>query len=239
MRMLELAHRTVFFDPRRAGARACAPGECPPEGARVALCDVSLAVAPGERVAVIGPNGAGKTTLLGELARAADVEADGTPGCVFVPSDDEPMPALTVRDYVMLGRTPRLSAWRRPAPADEAAVDAAMASVGAEALARRRMDALSSGELRRASIAFALATGAPALLLDEPTAHIDAAGRAAFFDLLRRIGRTIVMTIHEFPLPRGFFTRAVLLREGRIDADGAPAEVMSRYLDDTQEECER
>ena len=47
------------------------------------------------------------------------------------------------------------------------------------------------------------------------------------------------MTIHEFPLPRGFFTRAVLLREGRIAADGAPAEVMSRYLDDTQEECER
>lgn len=234
--MLELAHRTVFFDPRRAGARACAPGETPPEGAHVALRDVSFAVAPGERVAVMGPNGAGKTTLLRELAGAAGAGADGTPGCVFVPSRDESVTALTVRDYVMLGRTPHLSAWRRPAPADDAAVDAAIASVGAAPLARRRMDSLSSGELRRASIAFALATGAPALLLDEPTAHIDAAGRTAFFGLLRRIGCTIVMTMHEFPLPRGFFTRAVLLREGRIAADGAPAEVMSRYLDDAQEE---
>jgi iron complex transport system ATP-binding protein len=234
--MLELAHRTVFFGHGRAGARVCASGETPPEGSRVALCDVSVSIAVGERVAVIGPNGAGKTTLLRELASAAGAGEDGVPRCVFVPSHDVSPPALTVRDYVMLGRTPRLSAWRRPAPADDAAVDSAIASVGAAALAGRRMDALSSGELRRASIAFALATGAPALLLDEPTAHVDAAGRVAFFDLLRRIGRTIVMTIHEFPLPRGFFTRAVLLRAGRIVADGGPAEVMSRYLDDTTQE---
>lgn len=234
--MLELAHRTVFFGHGRAGARVCASGETPPEGSRVALCDVSVSIVVGERVAVIGPNGAGKTTLLRELASAAGAGEDGVPRCVFVPSHDVFPPALTVRDYVMLGRTPRLSAWRRPAPADDAAVDSAIASVGAAALAGRRMDALSSGELRRASIAFALATGAPALLLDEPTAHVDAAGRVAFFDLLRRIGRTIVMTIHEFPLPRGFFTRAVLLRAGRIVADGGPAEVMSRYLDDTTQE---
>ena len=214
--MLAISHRTVEY------------------GRRAALDDVSLAVNDGERVAVIGPNGAGKTTLLKALAEAAGKTESGAPGCAFVPSDEGQVPSFSGRDYVMLGRTPHLSAWRRPGSADEAAVDRAIASVGAEALARRRVDTLSSGELRRLSLALALATGAPALLLDEPTAHIDAAGRAAFFDLLRRIGRTIVMTMHDFPLPRGFFTRAVLLRAGRLEADGPPAEVLARYLDDTQ-----
>jgi len=208
--MLTLEHRTVRF------------------GAHVALDDVSLTVRNGERVALVGPNGAGKTTLLDALFASGG--ADGRPRCASVPADEGAPPALRVRDYVMLGRTPYLSAWRRPAPADEAAVDRALAAVGAAHLADRRVDALSSGERRRLAVALALATEAPALLLDEPGAHVDARGRRELFDLLARTGRTVVMSIHEFPLPDGFFTRAVLLVEGRVVADGAPAAVVRRYF---------
>jgi len=187
-----------------------------PGAERPALDDVSFTLAEGERVALVGPNGAGKSTLLRELAFAVPPAADGTPRCALVPADDPAFLAIGGRDYVMLGRTPHLSAWRRPAPADEAAVDRALAAVAATALASRRLDELSSGERRRLALALALATEAPVLLLDEPTAHLDPEARSAFFELLRRTGRTLVMSIHEFPLPEGFFTRVVRLDGGKI-----------------------
>lgn len=212
--MLTLSHRTVAY-----------PGSVHP-----ALDDVSFALSEGERVALIGANGAGKSTLLKALAAAAQPQADGTPQAAFVPPDDPVELALSCRDYVMLGRTPHLSAWRRPAANDLAAVDAALEAVGGSAFAARRMDALSSGERRRMALALALATGAPVLLLDEPTAHLDTATRRAFYDLLRQSGRTLVMSIHEFPLPTGFFTRVVWLARGRIVAAGEPAAILARYL---------
>lgn len=212
--MLTLSHRTVVYP-----GRACA-----------ALDDVSFALSEGERVALIGANGAGKSTLLKALAAAAQPQADGTPQAAFVPPDDPVELALACRDYVMLGRTPHLSAWRRPAAGDQAAVDAALAAVGGTAFAARRMDALSSGERRRMALALALATGAPILLLDEPTAHLDTTTRRAFYDLLRQSGRTLVMSVHEFPLPSDFFTRVVWLERGRIVAAGEPAAILARYL---------
>lgn len=212
--MLTLSHRTVAY-----------PGSVHP-----ALDDVSFALSEGERVALIGANGAGKSTLLKALAAAAQPQADGTPQAAFVPPDDPVELALSCRDYVMLGRTPHLSAWRRPAANDLAAVDAALEAVGGSAFAARRMDALSSGERRRMALALALATGAPVLLLDEPTAHLDTATRRAFYDLLRQSGRTLVMSVHEFPLPTGFFTRVVWLARGRIVAAGEPAAILARYL---------
>ena len=80
------------------------------------------------------------------------------------------------------------------------------------------------------ALALALATGAPVLLLDEPTAHLDVATRRAFYELLRRSGRTLVMSVHEFPLPVDFFTRIIWLEGGRIRADGDPATILSDYL---------
>lgn len=212
--MLTLSHRTVVYP-----GRSCA-----------ALDDVSFALSEGERVALIGANGAGKSTLLKALSAVAQPQVDGTPQAAFVPPDDPVELALSCRDYVMLGRTPHLSAWRCPTADDQAAVDAALAAVGATAFAVRRMDALSSGERRRMALALALATEAPVLLLDEPTAHLDTTTRRAFYDLLRQSGRTLVMSVHEFPLPPGFFTRVVWLERGRIVATGDPAAILARYL---------
>ena len=187
-------------------------------GRIVALDGVSLRIAAGERVAVAGPNGAGKTTLLKALW------GDGT---AVVPQTIPADLPLRARDFVMLGRTERLSPWHAPARADEEAVDRALADVDAADLARRRMDAISGGERQRLAIALALATEAPVLLLDEPASHLDFRRREELMALLARLDRTVVMTTHELPFDTEFFTRAVLLAHGRIVADGLPAEVLT------------
>lgn len=199
--MLELRDRTVAYGRIRA------------------LDCVSLRVADGERVAVCGPNGAGKSTLLRELSGR---------GAVFVPQQTPENLALTARDFVMLGRTARLSAWRGPAQEDRDAVARALASVDAAHLADRRMDALSGGERRRLAVALALASGAPHLLLDEPCAQLDFMQRKTLYALLARLDRTIVATVHELPFGTTCFTRVVLMSRGRIVADGAPADVLTQ-----------
>lgn len=191
----------------------------------VALDGVTLRVAPGERVAVCGPNGAGKSTLLRALldaALAAATPARGAPPpAVFVPQEppSELDLSLSAHDYAMLGRTPYLSAWRRPSAADERAVAAALDAVGLAGFARRRLAALSGGERRRLALALALASEAPALLLDEATAHVDPDGLREILAALAQTGRTVVMSIHARPLPDGFFTRVVTLERGRIAAE--------------------
>ena len=134
---------------------------------------------------------------------------------------------LVARDFVMLGRTAHLSAWRAPSRADEEAVDRALAAVDATDLAGRRMDACSGGERQRLALALALATEAPYLLLDEPVAHLDFRRRDELFALLARLGKTILMALHELPFDTDFFTRVILMSAGRIVADGAPDEVLT------------
>jgi len=201
--MLEIRNKTVAYD------------------GKIALDDVTLHIAKGERIAVCGANGAGKSTLLRALIDASlqpPATSHQPPTTVFVPQDmpSELEQSMTAHDYVMLGRTPYLSAWRRPSEVDEAAVAEALASVGLADFASRRLNAVSGGERRRLALALALASGAPVLLLDESTAHLDPRCRREIFDLLAKSGRTIVMSIHEFPLPEGFFTRVVHLDRGRI-----------------------
>ena len=187
-------------------------------GQVVALDGVSVRIAPGERVAVAGPNGAGKTTLLKALRGDDTAVVPQT-----IPAD---LP-LRARDFVMLGRTANLSPWRAPSRADEEAVDRALAATDATTLAGRRMDAVSGGERQRLALALALATEAPCLLLDEPTAHLDFRRRDEQFALLARLGRTVVVAIHELPFDTDFFTRVILMSAGRIVADGAPDDVLT------------
>lgn len=182
-------------------------------GGIAALDGVSLSVGEGERVAVVGPNGAGKTTLLKELAKAG-----ASSRVAVLPQDIPPDLPLEAREYVMLGRTRFLSPWKRPSEEDEAAVTRAMESVGALDLAGRRMDEISGGERQRLALAMALASGAEVLLMDEPVSHLDLRRKREFYALIEKLPMTIVASLHELPPP--VFTRAVLMSEGRIVADG-------------------
>lgn len=189
-------------------------------GGIAALDGVSLSIGEGERVAVVGPNGAGKTTLLRELAKAVPSSR-----VAVLPQDIPPDLPLEAREYVMLGRTRFLSPWKRPSLEDEAAVTRAMESVGALDLAGRRMDEVSGGERQRLALAMALASGAEVLLMDEPVSHLDLRRKSEFYALVERLPITTVASLHELPPP--VFTRAVLMSEGRIVADGPLGSALS------------
>lgn len=205
---------------------------------RAVLDRVSVAVAPGELVALVGPNGAGKSTLLRALAglappSAGTVTLDGRPVAALAPRlrarriawlDQGARAAwgMTVREIAALGRLPH-------GDAAEAPVAAALAAVGLAAMAGRRIDRLSGGEARRAMIARVLATEPAAMLLDEPCADLDPAQAFAVMRLLRdqaAAGRAVLVVLHDLALAARYADRMVLLESGRVVADAAADAVM-------------
>ncbi|MCZ2860986.1 metal ABC transporter ATP-binding protein [Blastococcus sp. VKM Ac-2987] len=200
--------------------------------------DVDLTVGTGEAVAVLGSNGSGKTTLARGLLGLANVlggEVDvlGAPvgglrerGRVgYVPqrhSISGAVPA-TVREVVGVGRLARLGLLRRLRPADRTAVTEAVAAVG---LADRLDDpvaSLSGGQQRRVLVARALAADPELLIMDEPTAGVDAANQEALAGVLARIsatGTTLIVVTHETAPLAGVLSRAIVVDHGLVAYDG-------------------
>jgi zinc transport system ATP-binding protein len=199
---------------------------------------VDLTVRPGEAVAVLGSNGSGKTTLargiLG-LATVLDgtVEVLGAPvgrlserGRVgYVPQRHTVSGAVpaTVREVVGVGRLARLGLFRRLGPADRTAVADAVAAVGLGDRMDDPVASLSGGQQRRVLVARALAAEPELLLMDEPTAGVDAASQHALAGVLAGVkaaGRTLVVVTHEIGPLTGVLDRAVVVDSGRIRYDG-------------------
>ncbi len=213
-------------------------------GGRLVLRGVSLALLPGEALALIGPNAAGKSTLLRALAgllppSAGEVRLDGRPlaswsraavarRVALVAAEDEASERLAVVDRVALGRYPHRGPLSRFTNADQAAVARALRLTQIEHLARRPLGTLSAGERQRAQLARGLAQEPALLLLDEPAAHLDVRHQLHLFrvlDEVRQQGVAVLAVIHD--LQRAAWApRVVLLDEGRITADGTPAEVI-------------
>jgi iron complex transport system ATP-binding protein len=209
---------------------------------RIVLDRVSLAVAPGELVALVGPNGAGKSTLLRALAglirpAAGQVTLDGTRLDALAPRARARRIAwleqgaraawgLTVREVATLGRLPHGDSAAAP-------VAVALAAVGLDRMADRRIDRLSGGEARRAMIARVLATAPDVMLLDEPCADLDPAQGFAVMRLLRAEaaeGRAVVVILHDLALAARYADRMVLLDAGQVVADAPPDAVMADAL---------
>ncbi len=214
-----------------------------PPGAPPVLRDVRLTIAPGERVALLGGNGAGKTTLLRAAmgltaVRGGRVELHGRPvlrpadavrggaGLLFQEPGDQLL-APTVLEDAMIGP---LHASVARADARQRAEDA-LAAVGMAALAGRAVEALSTGERKRAGLAGVLALGPSLLLLDEPTAGLDPAGELAVARLLGEVARdsgaALLAATHAVDVTPLFADRAVVLGEGRLLADGPLRDVLS------------
>ena len=214
---------------------------------RMALRDVDLKIARGERVALVGPNGAGKSTLLRVLAGVlrpvrGSVQLDGTPlarldrpaiarRLAVVPQQATLPFATTVEEVVGLGRLPHEDPFRGPRPADRAAIAAAIDRVGVGHLLGRDARELSLGERQLVLLALAVAQAAPVLLLDEPTVHLDLRHQVGAMELLvdlnERDGTTILAVLHDLRLAAHFFPRLVLLDRGEVVADGTPDEVLT------------
>ena len=218
-------------------------------GGPAVLRDVDLDIAPGEFVGIAGPNGGGKTTLvrlaLGlERPSAGAVLLFGEPADAFrerarlgylaqraVVEIDAP---ATVRELVAAGRVARNGVARRFSRADRAAVGAAIERVGLADEADRPVQRLSGGQQQRAAIAKALAGEPDLLVLDEPTAGVDADAQESFAALLgelhTELGATIVYVSHEFGAVEPFVQRLVLVR-GVILYDGPPAALPEPWHD--------
>ena len=210
-----------------------------------ALDGASFEALPGRITAVVGPNGSGKSTivrsLIGQVAIAAGTATvNGVDVATadrrvlartlsVVTQREEPVFALPVRDYVMLGRYPHHGAWSALGPADVAAAEAAARRAGADSLLERRTDELSGGEWQRLRLARALAQGGEVLVLDEPGTFMDVAHEMAAFELLdalAREGRTVLLVSHQLNLVARFAAHIVLLHHGRVVAAGSAADVM-------------
>ncbi len=218
-------------------------------GARVVLHAVSLGVRAGEVVAVVGPNGSGKSTLLRVLAglvrpAAGEVRIDGIALATLsraqiarrvavVPQAVETLFPFTARELVALGRTARLDAFGRGAAGDAAAIARALATLDLDALAERRVDAMSGGERQRVVLAMALAQETAVLLLDEPTVHLDPAHQLGAWQLIRRLaaerGLAVLAAVHDLNLA-SLADRVAVLSEGRITRSGAPLDVLDETL---------
>jgi iron complex transport system ATP-binding protein len=216
-------------------------------GATPVLQGVSLDVPRGSFVGVLGPNGCGKTTLLKLMAgvmppRAGDLALDGEPlgqiprrqlarRVAVVPQETHPAFDYTVLEMVLMGRHPHLGRFAIEGPADVAAAHDALAATGTAQLASRSYMTLSGGEKQRVIVASALAQAPDLLLLDEPTASLDLGFQMGIAALLGRLNRergvTMVLATHDLNLAASACGSLVLLRRGRVLAQGPTAEVLT------------
>jgi iron complex transport system ATP-binding protein len=218
-------------------------------GGRNVVDGVSFAVERGEWVTVIGPNGAGKSTLLrsvaGLIGHRGRIALDGEElrrlgrrevarRVAIVPQSPLMPVAMSVREYVLLGRTPYVSYAGREGRRDRSATEEAMVRLDLAELAARPLGTLSGGERQRAVLARALAQEAPLLLLDEPTSALDAGRQQEALELIDGLrldaGLTVLAAMHDLTLAGQYASRLLLLSGGRIVARGAPGEVLTEPL---------
>ncbi|MDR6168884.1 iron complex transport system ATP-binding protein [Microbacterium paludicola] len=208
--------------------------------------DLSVRIEPGSFTVIIGPNACGKSTLLRGLSRllaprAGSIVLDGR-AITEMPAKEVarrlgllPQTAIapegiTVRELVGRGRYPYQTVFRQWSAADDVAVDEALAATGTTQLASRPVEALSGGQRQRVWVAMVLAQQTDLLLLDEPTTFLDVAHQVELMELFAELnerGRTIVAVLHDLNHAARYASRIVAMRDGRILAEGPPAEVIT------------
>jgi iron complex transport system ATP-binding protein len=215
---------------------------------RIAVADVTLALKQGEITAIIGPNGAGKSTLLrtlnGQLPRSSGtVLLDGEPierlnrrsisrRIAVVAQEAELRFPVTVLEFVLGGRFAWAthSGWGWETERDLHVAESVLRETELTDLSARLMSELSGGERQRALMARALATEAPILLLDEPTANLDLSHQATLLSLVRarcdqHRAAALVVT-HDINLASEFADIILLMKQGKKVHSGRPEEVL-------------
>ena len=214
-------------------------------GARTIVTDASLILNAGELTVLAGPNGAGKTTLAramaGLIPSQGSVSLDGTTltamsarararTLAYLPQGHEFHWPMSVEHIVALGREPHADPFSQVTSEDRAAILDAMDATSTDTLATRIVTTLSGGELARVALARALATQASVLIADEPIASLDERHQLIVMELLRDIahrGAAVLAIIHDLTLAARFADRVVLMDEGRIIANDAPAAALT------------
>jgi len=217
-------------------------------GERVVISDLSLSIIQGQITSIIGPNGCGKSTLLKTLSRMilamqGEVLLEGInlqalknklisqKVCLlsqhnFAPDD------LTVEQLVYYGRLPHKKWYESKNREDQEIIDWAISQTGLTHYQQKVIGELSGGERQRAYIAQALCQKPAVLLLDEPTTYLDIAYQLDLMELIQKINQefkiTVVMVLHELNQASRYSDRLVIMKNGQIICDGAPATVINQ-----------
>ena len=215
-----------------------------------ALHGITLGVRPGELLALAGPNGSGKSSFvravvglapvvggrieLGGRALASLSLVERARAVAWMPQEEPVGDNVPIREYVLYGRYPHSGRFAPASDGDRAIADRVLAELGFSDRAHIGVQELSGGERQRVRLARVLAQGAPVLLLDEPTAHLDMGHQLDILERVRRLahaeGRAVVAALHDLNLAARYADRVVVLHRGRIVADGLPATVLSPAL---------
>jgi iron complex transport system ATP-binding protein len=214
------------------------------------LTDVSVAITPGSLTGLLGPNGCGKTTLLkllsgvlrprsgrvllGDRPLAAMTRRDLARHVAVVPQETHPAFEYSVTEMVLMGRHPHLGVFQLEGPADFEAAREALDATGTAHLGARNYMTLSGGEKQRVIIASALAQATDVLLLDEPSASLDLGYQLEVAGLLARLNRerrvTMVLATHDLNLAASLCDRLIVMRTGRVLAQGPTNEVLTSAM---------
>lgn len=215
-------------------------------GDKIVLHDVDLSIKKGQFFGIIGPNGSGKTTILRAITRLVkpvsggiffegtdmrDLHFNEVAKKIAVVSQSMPLLAMTVREFVLLGRIPyykKLQFFEKDE--DTSIAVKVMEMTGILHLQDALMSEMSAGEVQLAFIARGLAQQPQVLLLDEPTSHLDITHQAGILDLAKRLnkqeGLTVVIILHDLNLASEYCDNLVLMDKGKIKKAGTPEEVL-------------
>lgn len=208
---------------------------------------ISLAVEPGEFVAVLGRNGSGKSTLIKAVQNLLGnvrgrVVCDGedvfrmsprrlAAKIAYVPQLAEPIFEYAVEEIVLMGRFARQGRFEKTSAEDDAAVSEAMRLTEVGALGGKRLSQLSGGERQRVFIARALAQDTPLLLLDEPSLHLDISYQVEVYGILKGLQKekkkTVLAAEHNINLAAAYAERLIFLKNGGVAAEGTPDETVT------------
>ncbi|WP_422784957.1 ABC transporter ATP-binding protein [Psychromicrobium lacuslunae] len=217
---------------------------------RLIVEELSVELPAGQITMIVGANACGKSTLLRGLARllkpsAGSVLLDGADihqqaakqvaqRLGLLPQAPSAPEGITVSELVGRGRYPHQGWFRKWSREDDEAVADALEATSTLQLADREVDELSGGQRQRVWIAMALAQQTPLLLLDEPTTYLDMAHQVEVLDLITELNRsrgtTVAIVLHELNLAARYGDHLIAIKEGKIAAQGTPAEVLDAEL---------
>lgn len=208
------------------------------------LKEVTVKASKGEFIGVIGPNGSGKSTLLKCIYRVlhpdgGEIELNGRPLRTYSYKESAREMAVvaqhnyynfefSVRDVVLMGRSPHKKAMERDNQEDYRIVEEALKTVGMEEFKDRSFSTLSGGEQQRVILARALAQKTNCLILDEPTNHLDIKYQLQLMDIVHSLGLTVISAIHDLNIAAMYCDKIFVVKDGEIAAFGKPEEVLTK-----------